>query len=262
MPKSTTKGPNKLLIAVGGLAAVFVIVTLFKEPFLDMLNQQMDEGVSVAPVIEVIPDLPVVSAPLPVQKKALSPQNIEVVAAVEDIKDAQQSLALATINGQLNELYHQQSIRVIELAQQQLSLDIASNEAAIVVKELSKISEKPPEKEVVPEKPITTTVKKTTVMPPQKPVVVKKPKPILLGVLSDSSAVIWFDSGQMVLTLTQSEGPLTLVSTSQSDKKANVIFYGKPLTLHLSSAPTRPKKVDQSDYQMKEEEQADYVLSE
>ena len=258
MPKSTTKGPNKLLIAVGGLAAVFLLFTLLKDPVFDLLTQESDEGVSVAPVIKVIPDLPVVSAPLPVQKKALSPQNIEVVAAVEEIKDAQQSLALATINGQLNELNHQQSIRVIELAQQQLGLDIARTKAAMVEEALTKVSETTPEKEVIPEKSPTLSVKKTTVMPPKKPVVLKKPKPILLGVLSDSSAVIWFDSGQMVLTLTQSEGPLTLVSTSQSDKKANVIFYGKPLTLHLSPAPTRPKKVNQADTHIKEEAEADH----
>jgi|GEM_PF-1028401 len=262
MPKSTTKGPNKLLIAVGGLAAVFVIVTLFKEPFLDMLNQQMDEGVSVAPVIEVIPDLPVVSAPLPVQKKVLSAQNIEVVAAVEEIKNAQQSLALATIKDQSNELSHKQSIRVIELAQQQLGLDIARTKAAMVEEALTKVSETTPEKEAIPEKSPTISVKKTTVMPPKKPVVLKKPKPMLLGVLSDGSAVLWFDSQQMVLTLTQSEGPLTLLSTSQSDKKAKVIFYEKPMTLHLSPAPTRPKKVDHSDSQIKEEEPADHAHSE
>jgi hypothetical protein len=254
MPKSTTKGPNKLLFAVGGLAAVFIIVTLLKDPVLGMLTQQSDEGVSAVPLVKVTPDLPVVPAPLPVQKKALSAQNIEVVAQVEKVKDAQQFLALATIEGQINELSHKESIRMIELAQQQLSLDIARTEAAMVEEELSKVSENLTEKEAVSEKSPTTSVKKTTVMPTQKPVVVKKPNPMLLGVLSDGSAVLWFDNRQMVLSLTQSEGPLTLVSTSQSDKKAKVLFYGKPLTLHLSPAPTRPKKADQSDSQMKEEE--------
>ena len=249
MPKLTTKGPNKFLIAVGGLAtvaAVFFAVVLFKEPSSGMLTQQSDGSASAAPLINVIPDLPVVSAPLPVQKKAFSAQNIEVVARVEDIKEAQQSLALATITGELNELNHQQSIRVIELAQQQLSLDIARTEAeaAMVKNELPKISEKPPEKVAVPEKSPRNAVKKTTVMPPPKAVVIKKPKPMLLGVLSNNSAVLWFDSQQVVFKQTQSEGPLTLVSTSQSDKKAKVIFYGKPLTLHLSPAPIRTRKAE------------------
>ena len=251
MPKSTTKGPNKFLIAVGGLAtvaAVFFAVVLFKEPSSGMLTQQSDGSTSAAPLINVIPDLPVVSAPLPVQKKALSAQSIEVVAQVEDIKKAQQSLTLATITGELNELNHQQSIRVIELAQQQLSLEIARTEAAMVKKELSDISKQSTqpliEEVAVPKKSPTTSVKAVAVIPPQKPVVVKKSKPMLLGVLSDSSAVLWFDSRQVVLTLAQTEGPLTLVSTSQSDKKANVIFYGNPLTLHLSPAPTRIKKAE------------------
>jgi hypothetical protein len=244
MAKPTTKGPNKLLIAVGGLATVFIIVILLKDPVLGMLTQQSDQSdevASAAPRAKLIPDLLVVSAPLPVQKKVLSAQNVEVVAQVMGIKAAQQSLALATIRNELSELSHQQSIRMIQLGQQQLSFDLARIQAGMVEEELSKVRGNPS----------TTSVNKTTVMPPQKP------KPMLLGVLSDSSAVLWFDSRQTVLTLTQSEGPLTLVSTSQSDKKANVIFYGKPLTLHLSPAPTRPKKVDQADTHIHKEGKVD-----
>ena len=262
MPKSTPKGPNKFLIAVGGLSAVFALVILLKDPISGMLTQQSDEVVSVAPVIKVIPDLPVVPAPLSVQKKSLSTQNIEVVTQVEKIKKAQQSLVLATITGELNELTHQQSIRGIELAQQQLSLDLARTEADMVVKELSKVSEIPTKKVTASEKTLKTAVKKATVITPKKPVVIKKPKPILLGVLSDSSAVLWFDGLQMVLMPKQSGGGLTLVSTSQSDKEAKVIFYGKPLTLHLSSAPTRLKKTDQADAHIQEKGNADYVFSE
>ncbi len=245
MPNLTKSNVAKLILFISVLIAVSLSGLLYKEQLTGMFIQTTQQPEPSIPLVQIIPDLPHAPAPVPVQNKVLPPTQALVIEQVQEIKAVQQRLTLAKLEGELDELAYQQKARALELKHQQWSLEQARLEAMSKSKNkslLTHLNDAKKKEESAPtaqSKPLVST----PLVPPKKKPIVKKPTPKLLGILSDKSAVLWFNGQQHILALKQSTGPVTLVTARHQDGEVDILFYGQSLTLTLQTTFKRERVI-------------------
>ena len=223
------------------LGAMLVGAFVYQDTILGTFVQTQAMPNNAAPLVKVLADLPTVPAPTPVQKQVLPPAQELVIRNVLAIKDAEQRLALAKLEGQLDQLANQQILRDMELEKQQWVMEIARNRvianvqpsAAALPSTNNAVSAK------VSDKPLTHSATKPQSTQSILSVKNLKTKPKLLGILSDNRAVLWFNNQQQVINLKQTIGPVTLVRAHQQRGAVDILFNGRSTTLVLSSVFTR-----------------------
>jgi hypothetical protein len=184
-----------------------------------------------APMVKVLADLPIVPAPKPVQKQTLPPTQEVVVRHVMAIKGAEQRLALAQLENQLNQLAHQQTLRDMELENQQWLIAMARKQAFAKVQPNAG----------------TSALTNHSALTNQSASGIAKPK--LLGILSDNRAVLWFNNQQQVMNLKQTIGPVTLVRAHQQRGEVDILLNGHSQTLIVSAVITRASNSSPTDHE-------------
>lgn len=232
------------------LGAMLVGAFVYQDTILGNFVQTQAMPAKAAPLVKVLADLPTVQAPKPVQKQLLPPAQAVVIRNVLAIKDAEQRLALAKLEGQLDQLANQQILRDMELEKQQWLMEIARNRVIANVQPSSAaqpLTNNAVSAEVS-DKPLTHSTTKPQNTQSILSVKNLKTKPKLLGILSDNRAVLWFNNQQQVINLKQTIGPVTLVRAHQQRGAVDILFNGRSTTLVLSSVFTRPSISSPTDH--------------
>ena len=232
------------------LGAMLVGAFVYQDTILGNFVQTQAMPAKAAPLVKVLADLPTVQAPKPVQKQLLPPAQAVVIRNVLAIKDAEQRLALAKLEGQLDQLANQQILRDMELEKQQWLMEIARNRVIANVQPSSAaqpLTNNAVSAEVS-DKPLTHSTTKPQNTQSILSVKNLKTKPKLLGILSDNRAVLWFNNQQQVMNLKQTIGPVTLVRSHQQRGAVDILFNGRSTTLVLSSVFTRPSISSPTDH--------------
>ena len=247
MSKPTTL--IKRLVMSGLLATVLggilVGAFVYQDTILGAFVQTEAMPNNAAPLVKVLADLPTVPAPKPVQKQLLPPAQGLVIRNVMAIKGAEQRLALAKLENELDQLAHQQTLRDMELENQQWLMAMARSQAIAKVQPSAAalpLTNNAVSAEVsakVSDKPLTHSATKPQSTQSILSVKNLKTKPKLLGILSDNRAVLWFNNQQQVINLKQTIGPVTLVRAHQQRGAVDILFNGRSTTLVLSSVFTR-----------------------
>ena len=204
------------------LGAMLVGAFVYQETILGTFVQTEALPNNAAPLVKVLADLPTVPAPTPVQKQVLPPAQGLVIRNVLAIKDAEQRLALAKLEGQLDQLAHQQTLRDMELENQRWLIATARKQAFAKVQPSAGSS-------TLPNHSALTNHSASDIAIPK-----------LLGILSDNRAVLWFNNEQQLMNLKQTIGPVTLVRAHQQRSAVDILFNGRSTTLLLSSDFTHP----------------------
>ena len=166
------------------------------------------------------------------------------------IKDAEQRLALAKLEGQLDQLANQQILRDMELEKQQWLMEIARNR--VIANVQPSAAAQPLTNNAVSAEVSGRPLTHSTTKPQNTQSILSvknlKTKPKLLGILSDNRAVLWFNNQQQVMNLKQTIGPVTLVRAHQQRGAVDILFNGRSTTLVLSSVFTRPSISSPTDH--------------
>jgi hypothetical protein len=223
------------------LGAMLVGAFVYQDTILGTFVQTQAMPNNAAPLVKVLADLPTVPAPTPVQKQLLPPAQGLVIRNVMAIKDAEQRLALAKLENELDQLAHQQTLRDMELENQQWLMAMARSQAIAKVQpsEAALPLTNNAVSAEVSDKPLTHSATKPQSTQSILSVKNLKTKPKLLGILSDNRAVLWFNNQQQVINLKQTIGPVTLVRAHQQRGAVDILFNGRSTTLLLSSVFTR-----------------------
>ena len=232
------------------LGAMLVGAFVYQDTILGNFVQTQAMPAKAAPLVKVLADLPTVQAPKPVQKQLLPPAQAVVIRNVLAIKDAEQRLALAKLEGQLDQLANQQILRDMELEKQQWLMEIARNR--VIANVQPSAAAQPLTNNAVSAEVSGRPLTHSTTKPQNTQSILSvknlKTKPKLLGILSDNRAVLWFNNQQQVMNLKQTIGPVTLVRSHQQRGAVDILFNGRSTTLVLSSVFTRPSISSPTDH--------------
>lgn len=248
MPKPTNL--TKRLVMSGLLAAVFAAMLMgafvYQDTILRTFVQTEAMPNNATPIVKVLADLPLVPAPKSVQKQVLPAAQELVIRNLLAIKGAEQRLALAKLENELDQLTHAQTLRDMDLEKQQWVMAMARKQA--IVKVQPNAAALPLTNNAASAKPLTHFATKTQSTQNSHSVKKLQTKPKLLGILSDNRAVLWFNNQQHVMNLRQTIGLVTLVRAHQQRGAVDILFNGHAEVLVVNSAFTRASISSPSDH--------------